>query len=123
MQESRVALLTPFCSAPRQPGQRGRVAIAQSQRAAANALLDGVFFLSLSHFPAVDNVIAGLLGVSGYFAKKCLCYLSDQGAYNPFSKVAEELKNVNLIIRGNPVLHFSKRLPQLSDLIKNNTAI
>lgn len=73
------------------------------------------------------NAVAGLLEVAEYFPKKSLCHLTDQAAYNPFSKVAEELKNINPV-KGTPILHFSKHLPQLrwnqehhSNLIATNS--
>lgn len=57
------------------------------------------------------EAVSGLLGVSGYFPKKLLCYLSDQVAYNPFSNVSVELKNINLIIKEALLLHFSVLAP------------
>lgn len=64
-----------------------------------------------SHCPSLAKAISGLLGVSGNFPKKSLCYLSDRVAYNPFSEVSVELKNINLIIRETPLLHFPVLAP------------
>lgn len=66
-----------------------------------------------SHCLVMAKAVSGLLGVSRYFPKKLLCYLSDQAAYNPFSKVSVELKNINLIIKEIPLLHFSVPAPPL----------
>lgn len=64
-----------------------------------------------SHCPVMAKAISGLLGVSGYFPKKFWCYLSDQVTYNPFSNVSVELKNINLIIKETPLLHFPGLAP------------
>lgn len=70
-------------------GQPGHIAV--------NRLKKHVFPSFFSHFIIVANGTAGLLGISGYFLKKWLCSLSDQGAHNLFTKVAEHLKSVNLV--------------------------
>lgn len=95
MQKSHAASPAPSCTAPGCPGQPGHITVAHSKRVAVDEWLKVVVFFSpFSHFPEVVNVTAGLLGVSGYFPNKRLGYLSDQGAYNLFKKVAEHFKNI-----------------------------
>lgn len=64
-----------------------------------------------SHCPVMAEAVSVLLGVSGYFPKKSLYYLSDRVVYNPFSKASVELRNINQIIKETPLLHFSALAP------------